>query len=366
MRLFVDCRYVRTRVHDGISRYTASLVQAAAEKADVTMLIHDEQQLGMLPDLPAVKISSPTSALEPFVAQQINPHQPDVVFSPMQTMGSVGRRYRLILTLHDLIYYEHRTPPRDLPAPVRLGWRLYHLSYTPQRMALNRADAVATISETTRGLMEKHRLTRRPLHLIPNAAQPVEQPRDPAVPPARELVYMGSFMEYKNVEAVIAGLNRLPEYRLHLCSPISPARRAQLVALAERPGQLIFHNGISEQDYTALLQQVTALVTLSRAEGYGLPVVEAMSHGTPVVVSDLPIFREVTGVANKVSQDDLAAGAQCVDADDDAAFAAAVRRLEDPAAFQAASVQARTRSQAYSWEDSADRLVTLARSLIER
>ena len=48
------------------------------------------------------------------------------------------------------------------------------------------------------------------------------------------------------------------------------------------------------------------------------------------------------------------------------AFAAAVRRLKDPAAFHAASVQARTRSQAYSWEDSADRLVTLAQSLIER
>ena len=54
-----------------------------------------------------------------FVALLVNRLKPDVVFSPMQTMGSLGRRYRLVLTVHDLIYYRHRTPPRDLPAPVR-------------------------------------------------------------------------------------------------------------------------------------------------------------------------------------------------------------------------------------------------------
>ncbi len=140
----------------------------------------------------------------------------------MQTMGSAGRTYPLILTLHDLIYYQHSAPPRNLPAPIRLGWRLYHLSYAPQRWTLNRADAVATVSDTTAQLIEEHRLTRRPVHLVPNAPQPVAQPRDPEAAPQRELIYMGSFMAYKNVEAVIAGLNMLPEHRLHLCSPSTP------------------------------------------------------------------------------------------------------------------------------------------------
>ncbi len=66
---------------------------------------------------------------------------------------------------------------------------------------------------------------------------------------------------------------------------------------AHRPSQLLFHNGISEEDYSRLLSSAAALVTLSQAEGYGLPVIEAMSHGTPVIVSDLPIFREVVGEA---------------------------------------------------------------------
>src|SRR5690625_431056 len=148
MRLFIDCRYVRTQVHDGISRYTASLVQAAAARAEITMLISDPAQLNLLPDLPWVLISSPTGPREPFVALQINRHHPDVVFSPMQTMGSLGRRYPLILTLHDLIYYQHPTPPKNLPTPVRVCWRLFHLSYLPQRLLLNRVDAVDTVFNT--------------------------------------------------------------------------------------------------------------------------------------------------------------------------------------------------------------------------
>src|SRR5699024_912404 len=76
MRLFIDCRYVRTQVHDGISRYTASLVQAAAAQAEITMLISDPAQLNLLPDLPWVLISSPTGPREPFVALQINRHHP--------------------------------------------------------------------------------------------------------------------------------------------------------------------------------------------------------------------------------------------------------------------------------------------------
>ncbi|GAB3187873.1 glycosyltransferase family 4 protein [Nesterenkonia suensis] len=361
MRLFFDARYTRTRVHDGISRFSASLVEAAAPHADVTMLISDPDQLRMLPsDIPWLRISPPTSPAEPWVARQINPHRPDVVFSPMQTMGGWGRTYPLILTLHDLIYYEHRTPPRDLPAPIRTGWRLYHLSPWPQRLVLDQADAVVTVSQTTRELMRAHRLTRRPIEVIPNAPQPVPEPRDPARAPERRLVYMGSFMDYKNVEGVIRGLEGLPDHRLHLCSPIDAGRRDELRALAPRQDQLVFHDGISESGYRDLLREATALVTLSRAEGYGLPVIEAMSHGTPVVVADLPIFQEIAGEAQHQR------GAQAVDPDDPASFADAVRRLADPVVFAAASQAARARSLAYRWEDSADRLLRVAEDVARR
>jgi glycosyltransferase involved in cell wall biosynthesis len=311
----------------------------------------------MLPAVRHVKVNAPTSPLEPFVALRINRVRPDVVFSPMQTMGSWGRRYALVLTLHDLIYYRHRTPPGFLPAPVRLLWRLYHLAWWPQRVLLNRADVVATVSKTTRSLMQQHRLTGRPIRVVPNAAGSGEQPpaqRDPERAPTKELLYMGSFMEYKNVETLIAALRYLPDYRLHLLSGIRPERRAQLEALIPRGAQVEFHDGVSEEEYQRLLTTVTASVTLSRDEGFGIPLVEAMQVGTPVISSNLDIFREVGGDA-----------VTYVDPDAPQALAEAVRGLEDQDTFARASRSGAARAENFDWNRSAATLWEVCQEALE-
>ena len=224
MRLVVDCRYVTPGRHNGISRYTAGLVHALADLHPLTMLISDERQLAHLPAAPWVRVSAPTSLREPLVARQVNRLAPDVVFSPMQTMGTWGRRYPVLLTLHDLIYYRHRTPPPEFAAPIRLLWRLYHLAWWPQRLLLNRADAVVTVSETSAALIATHRLTRRPVTVVPNAADPPPDPR--RLPRTRALVYMGTFMPYKNVETLVRAAALLPDHELHLMSRVD-ARRAR-------------------------------------------------------------------------------------------------------------------------------------------
>lgn len=345
MHLVVDARYTRTDHHDGISRFTASLIEALAPHHDVRMLISDEAQLPMLPAVPYVKINSPTSPLEPLTALRVNRLRPDVVFSPMQTMGSLGRRFPLVLTLHDLIYYQHPTPPGFLPAPVRLLWRLFHKAYWPQRFLLNRADVVATVSGTTRSLMREHRLTKRPIRIVSNASAPLGEPRDAAEGAANELVYMGSFMEYKNVETLIRSMAHLPGYTLRLLSKIRPDRRRELEALIPDGSSVVFHDGVSEEEYARLLRRARASVTLSKAEGFGIPLVEAMGLGTPVVCADTPIFREIGGDA-----------ALFVDAEDDAGFASAVRSLEDADEFAARSSVSRERAAEYSWERSAQAL----------
>jgi glycosyltransferase involved in cell wall biosynthesis len=361
VNIVVDCRYVRTDHHDGISRYTAGVVEALAAKLDrtqnpVTMLISDERQLKLLPELPWSLASGPTSPRELFVARQVNKLAPDVVFTPMQTMGTLGRRYRLVKTLHDLIYYRNRTPPRDLPQFVRVLWRLYHLAWWPQRLLLNRADVVATVSETTRDLMREHHLTSKPIVIVGNAPDP--SPRDSSVartmPARHELLYMGSFMPYKNVETLALALQQLPGYRLHLLSRITPADRDRLLSLAP-DDTLVIHDGTSEDDYRALLRSATALVTTSLDEGFGLPLVEAMAEGTPVVVSDIPIFREIGGDA-----------ALYAPPTDPGAVASAIRRLEDPAEWSARSTASRAQAARFSWQNSADALITTLEDLVAR
>lgn len=351
-KIVVDARFTRTDHHDGISRYGASLIAAIAPYADVTMLIHDEKQLALLPELPWVKINSPLSASELFVARYVNKLHADLVFCPMQTMGSWGRKYPLVLTLHDLIYYEHPTPPGFLPAPVRVLWRLYHKAYWPQRILLNRADVVATISETTLSLMRKHRLTRKPIRIVSNAPQSGSQPRNIDAAPKKTLVYMGSFMPYKNVETLIAGMAELPDFTLELLSRITPQRQAELEALIPAGAKVQFHHGVSDEAYDQLLRDCTALVTLSKAEGYGLPLVEAMAIGTPVVVADTPIFREVGGTA-----------AHYVPADSPHDFAMAVRALDDQNYWKQASGASIVQAGKFSWDNSAHELLAIAAEL---
>ncbi|MDF2443521.1 MAG: hypothetical protein JWR01_1724, partial [Subtercola sp.] len=258
MKIVFDCRYTRIGRHDGISRYTAGLVTALAAEHPVTMLISDRRQLEMLPDLPFAMASSPTSPRELFVARQVNKLEPDVVFTPMQTMGTMGRKYPLALTVHDLIYYSNPTPPREFAWPLRLLWRLYHTAWWPQRLLLNRADAVVTVSHTTRALVEQHHLTSKPIVVVSNAADVLTAEAAPttgetgpvARAAARSLLYMGSFMPYKNVETLAAAMPHLPGYTLHLLSKIRSADRERLQALAP-DARLQFHDGVSDTEYLA-------------------------------------------------------------------------------------------------------------------
>lgn len=366
MRLFMDGRYIRTDYHDGISRFSHSLIHAVAQQIRPTVIIHDPAQRELLPEhVDIVTLNDPTALVEPLAAYKLNVFAPDVVFSPMQTIGSVGRKFGLILTLHDLIYYQHRTPPKDLPHIVRGLWYLYHLSFAPQRLLLNGADAVATVSRTSQRLIRKHRLTTKPVHVISNAPQSIATPREPKRPRRKTLVYMGSFMEYKNVETLIHALRYLPEYRLHLCSPISAERRSELLEVAARhdvaQAQLEFHSGITDAEYRKLLRNSTALVTVSRSEGYGLPVAEAMAEGTPVVLSNLEIFQEIGGADNP--------GALFVDlgaSNVAGQVADRVQTLEDDDTFIAASLAATQQAQQFRWEDSATALLTLAEDIHRR
>ncbi|WP_346072415.1 glycosyltransferase family 1 protein [Saccharopolyspora thermophila] len=364
MNIVVDARWTRTDQHDGISRYGASLIEAVHQLHPVTMLIHDERQLRLLPaGVPHVRVNSPLSPRELWISRTLNRLGADVVFSPLQVIGGFRRRYRLVVTLHDLIYYRHPQPPGFLPLPVRVAWRLYHKAFWPQRVMLNRADAVVTVSETTRRLIAEYRLTKRPVTVVPNA--PSSAPLDGAGRGsgaaaesgggARELVYMGSFMPYKNVETLIAGMALLPGHRLHLVSRITPQREAELRAQVPAGADVVFWRGIDERDYQELLGRASALVTASRDEGFGLPIIEAMHAGTPVVCSDLEIFREVTG-----------GHAMFFDPGSSKDFAAAVRALQDEERRADLVDSARAQAARYTWAGSAERLLGLMRELVRR
>lgn len=365
MRILVDCRYIRPGAPDGIGRYTTGLVRALDRLHPVELLVSDPRQREGLPERPAHTLPPPTGPGEPFVARRVNrllagaaagpgAEPGTVVFSPMQTMGTLGRRYAVVLTVHDLIYYRHRTPPPWLAAPVRALWRAYHLSWWPQRLLLAGADAVAVVSRATGDLLATHRLTRRPVAVVPDATDfHLPEGTPPRTRPGgNRIVYAGSFMPYKNVAALARAAALLDDHQLHLVSPVPPGVRAELERLAgdNRP---VFHDGVDDAGYRALLDGATALVSASRDEGFGLPVLEAMARGCPVVVSDIPAFREVAGDAGLF-----------VDPDDPAGFAAAVRSLDDGWTQRSDAVRERARNR--TWDASAATLLEVLEDAVAR
>jgi glycosyltransferase involved in cell wall biosynthesis len=347
VKVIFDCRYTRLKRHDGISRYTAGLVGAFAKLHPVTMLISDERQLAMLPDLPWVLGRPGTSALEPFIGLlSLNKWKPDVVFSPMQTMGATGRRYKLVLTVHDMVFYRISKIPPGYSWYVRAIWRAFYLTYWPQRAVLSRADAVVTGSYNCEREMIEARLTRRPLTVIRPGVEDSGLPQRDQ-PCSRTLVYMGTFQPNKNVETLASAMHLLPGYSLRLLSKISPEDRERLAGLAPE-GSVVFDDGVTDAEYLEALEEATAMVTACRDEGFGIPLIEGEAAGVPLVLSDIPLFHEVGGDA-----------AVYFDQEDPAAFAEAVRSLESPAEWRRRSILSREQSATFSWDESARRLLAL-------
>ena len=356
MKLFFDARYIRTDFHDGISRYSTELGSALAKLTPVTFIICDDKQKELLPKKASfIKIHPPVSAKEPFTARILNKYEPDIVFSPMQTMGAFGRKFKLILTSHDMIFYHYNVAPIGQPLWLRIGWKAYHMTTIPERIALNSADMVATVSRTMQKEFEKAKLTKRPIIVVANAPQKLAKliRKQPAGLKPRNLVYMGSLMEYKNVETLINGMAYLPGYTLHILSKSRPERIKALKQLIPKKANVIFYNGVTDQKYAELLAQRAALVTASLDEGFGVPVVEALSMGVPAVISSIPVFHEVA-----------AGGALYFEPQDPKDFARSVKQLDNKSTRDNIIERGKAHAATFTWKESAQTLLNAIKSLV--
>ena len=353
MKLFFDARYTRIDIHDGISRYSVELGNALASlPIDMTFLISDDRQKKWYPrHANFLRIHTVTSIKEPFTAFILNKYAPDIVYSPMQTIGTIGRRYISILTIHDMIYYRHPYAPKSLPFLVRVGWWLYHQWYWPERLLLRGGDIITTVSHTSAKEIRQARLTNKPLHIIHNAPQTFPRHQIDYHTPVEHLIYMGSFMPYKNVETLVKGMQWLPGRTLHLLSSITSDRRLELEKIAPKNRSIMFHNGVSDKEYQELLALNAALVSASFDEGFGIPIAEAMAIGTPVVISDIPVFHEVAGK-----------GALYFKAASPQAFARQVRKLDSPVVRKRLTNVALRHVSQFQWPTSARTLLDVITS----
>ena len=196
------------------------------------------------------------------------------------------------------------------------------------RRSVRRARHVFAISERTkRDLVELYRTPAAKITVTPLAP-------DPAFRPAQEhdsfLLFVSAIEPRKQPLAAIDAANAVGRKLV----VVGPSKDADLVAELTRRGADV-RGYVPKDELVRLYQSAACLVFPSRYEGFGLPVVEAMACGTPVVAAPEPALEEVAGDA-AIFTDDLAEGVR--------------RALADRERLSAAGLE---RAKAFSWGETA-------------
>jgi glycosyltransferase involved in cell wall biosynthesis len=203
------------------------------------------------------------------------------------------RRAAGVVTVHDVSFVLHpETVDRTSLAYQRLVPR-----------ALDRARAIVTPSNAAAAdLVEVYGTDRERIVVTPLGVDPAWASAQPASPgwleahgiPDRYLLFVGTLEPRKNVHDLVQAHRLL---RRH--DPSTPvlvlAGAAGTSAIAFSPDDVVWPGYVAQADLRSLTAGAAALVLPSRYEGFGLPALEALACGVPVVTTDIPVLREVTG-----------------------------------------------------------------------
>jgi glycosyltransferase involved in cell wall biosynthesis len=386
VRVVIDARPAMPQARTGVGSYTWQLIRRlpradphatfVAWYLDVRAALRLERRAGVFADVGAPNL---VERRMPFpsrwfdrVAMRLDVPRiewmvrSDVVFAP-NFVPPPTRSRRVVLTVHDLAFKRY---PETAPMATR-RW-LARLE-----SSLRTASQVIVVSEQTRrdlldsypGLAARlaERLTVVPLGVDTEDFRPVEVD---AVDHVRRrfgvagpfLLSLGGIEPRKNLPALIRAYASLPDGlrpALVIAGPVAPWNpegwnlvRPALEALPAGVRDHVVVTGyVSDEEKVALLAGAEALVYPSLYEGFGLPVIEAMACGTPVLTSNLSALPETAGDA-----------ALLVDPHSVEGIAAGIERLlTDSALRERLRSAGFARAGTFSWEETARRTAEVLR-----
>ena len=265
----------------------------------------------------------------------------------LQYVVPPGTHGKTAVTIHDLSFEEH---PEFFPPHDRVALRML----VPR--AARRSAVVFTVSEwTKRGILERYGIPEERVVVTPNGVDPSFTPEGPAAEEhGSYLLFVGAVQPRKDPEVAVRALSLLDgDLRLVVAGPVKlGADRVRATAASLGVADRIRWLGYVDRSALAgLYRGAACLVFPSRYEGFGLPLLEAMASGTPVVASRATSIPEIAGDA-----------AVLVEPGDPEALAdgvrAALARRED---LRSAGL---ARAKLFSWSETAARTAEAYRKVV--
>lgn len=356
MRLGVVVEQCLAPVPGGTGRYTRELTRAVAQRAPHGSSVHGftawhrDPGAAVLPGVSGPRrLPLDRRALARVWERGRGPAPTgvDVVHAPT-LLAPPKREYALVVTIHDTVPWSHpeTLTQRGVAFHRRMGERVAvcaDLVLTPT--AAVAAELVELLGLDPGGIrVVPNGVTRWPVDPDGGAAR-----RRRLGVPASYVVCLATLEPRKGLDVALRALARPPAGGVAIVvvgqagwGGVDLAGEASRCGLAAE--RLVELGHLDDADVAAVLSGAVGLLQPSRAEGFGLPVVEAQALGVPVVVTDVPALREVSGGAGIV-----------VPVDDEEALAEAVGRVSGDPDLRADLVRrGRANAARYTWEGAAD------------
>jgi glycosyltransferase involved in cell wall biosynthesis len=290
MRLTIDARMMGPANTRGIGRVVEELVKAIQpmKGADEVTLVQDA--------IPWYGVAEQTK-----LPDILSATRPDVVFFPHWNVPLLYRA-PFVVMIHDLLLLHEPASAKISTKGFltqlikRIGYRivLSHAIRGSKKILVPTEDVAADIRRFYRSAESKIVVIGEgmPVPDVDSVLQPPEQPP--------YLLMVGSAYPHKGHEtffdawSVVAEAH--PDLRLRIVGE-KDVFMNRLIRLAEerKLPRIEFLGSVDDARLADLYRRATAYVFPSRFEGFGLPPLEALSHGCPALVSDIPVLREVLG-----------------------------------------------------------------------
>lgn len=364
MRIVFDYQTFSARGYGGISRYFVELARALGRIEGVDVRVSspllasrflverrgEVQATGMDVSradwLPERVVRGVNRRLFPVAAALA---RPDIVHETYYALGRTApRSAKIVTTMHDTI-------------PERLSEFFPEVERHRRqvRAALSRADAVICVSESTRrDVLDLYDVDAARLHVVRlgSSIEPVEE--KPAEETEPYLLHVGARYAYKNFEMLVKAFGASGLWHTHRLIAFSSKTftGVELGAMdrAGVPRDRLRRVSGDDAQLARYYRGATALVLPSLYEGFGIPVVEAMRCGCPVIASNTSSLPEVGGDA-----------VLYCDPREPESFAAAMRRVaQDDALRTSMAARGRARAAVFSWEQCAQETHAVYRELL--